>query len=44
MYKDFKNEGNFPLNFLFGNVDQTIKYKANGDATNWFLGKKNFKF
>ena len=41
MYEDFKKEGEFPQNFLFGNADSTIKYKANGDATDWFLGKKN---
>ena len=41
MYQDFKKEGEFPQNFLFGNADNTIKYKANGDATDWFLGKKN---
>ena len=41
IYEDFKNEGEFPINFLFGNADKTIKYKANGDATDWFLGKKN---
>jgi len=41
MYEDFKNECEYPKNFLFGNADNTIKYRANGDATDWFLGKKN---
>ena len=41
MYMDFKNEAHYPQNFLFGNADSTIKYKTNGDATDWFLGKKN---
>ena len=41
MYEDFKNEGQFPQNFLFGNADNTIKYITNGDATDWFLGVKN---
>jgi hypothetical protein len=40
MYEDFKEEGKFPVNFLFGNADNTIKYLTNGDATDWFLGKK----
>ena len=40
MYQDFKEEGQFPVNFLFGNADETIKYLTNGDATDWFLGKK----
>ena len=40
MYEDFKNEGNFPKNFLFGNADKTIQYLTNGDATDWFLGKR----
>ena len=40
MYQDFNNEAQFPINFLFGNADITIKYKTNGDATDWFLGKK----
>ena len=40
MYNDFKEEGEFPQNFLFGNADKTIKYITNGDATDWFLGKK----
>ena len=41
MYLDFKNEAQYPQNFLFGNAASTIKYKTNGDATDWFLGKKN---
>jgi len=41
MYEDFKKEAEFPKNFIFGNADKTIKYRANGDATDWFLGKKN---
>ena len=41
IYEDFKNEAEFPINFLFGNADKTIKYITNGDATDWFLGKKN---
>ena len=40
MYEDFQKEAKFPVNFLFGNADNTIKYKSNGDATDWFLGKK----
>ena len=40
MYQDFKKEAEFPQNFLFGNADNTIKYLTNGDATDWFLGKK----
>ena len=40
MYNDFKKEGEFPQNFLFGNADKTIQYLTNGDATDWFLGKK----
>ena len=40
MYQDFKNEANFPDNFLFGNSDKTIFYMTNGDATDWYLGKK----
>ena len=40
MYEDFKKEGNFPQNFLFGNADTTIKYISNGEATDWFLGKQ----
>ena len=40
MYEDFKNEGNFPQNFLFGNADKTIKYLSNGEATDWLLGKQ----
>ena len=41
MYEDFKKEGQFPQNFLFGNADNTIKYVTNGDATDWFLGVKH---
>ena len=41
IYEDFKNEAEYPVNFLFGNADKTIKYSANGDASDWFLGKKN---
>lgn len=40
MYEDFRKEAKFPVNFLFGNADNTIKYKSNGEATDWFLGKK----
>ena len=40
MYQDFKEEAKFPVNFLFGNADNAIKYLTNGDATDWFLGKK----
>ena len=40
IYEDFKKEAKFPVNFLFGNGDNTIKYKTNGDATDWFFGKK----
>ena len=41
MYQDFKKEANYPINFLFGNGDNTIQYLANGDAADWLLGKKN---
>ena len=41
MYKDFKEEGYFPKNSIFGNSDKTIKSISNGEATDWFLGKKN---
>jgi len=40
MYEDFKKEAKFPVNFLFGNADNTIKYMSNGEAADWFLGKK----
>ena len=40
MYEDFRKEGQFPKNFVFGNADEAIKYLTNGDATDWFLGKK----
>ena len=40
MYEDFDKEAKFPPKYLFGNADVTIKYLANGDATDWFLGKK----
>ena len=40
MYQDFKNEENYPINFLFGNGDDTIYYLANGDGSDWLLGKK----
>ena len=40
MYEDFRKEAKFPVNFLFGNAENTIKYKSNGEATDWFLGKK----
>ena len=41
MYQDFKKEANYPKNFLFGNADKTINYLTNGEATDWYLGKKN---
>jgi hypothetical protein len=41
MYQDFKKEANFPENFEFGNSDATVNYLTNGDATDWFIGKKN---
>ena len=41
MYQDFKKEANFPENFKFGNADETVNYLTNGDATDWFIGKKN---
>ena len=40
MYEDFRKEAKFPVNFLFGNADNTIKYMSNGEASDWFLGKK----
>ena len=40
MYQDFEKEANFPVNFTFGNSDKIIFYMTNGDATDWFLGKK----
>ena len=40
MYQDFLKEAKYPETFLFGNGDETIKYTANGDASDWFLGAK----
>ena len=40
IYQDFKKEANFPKNFEFGNSYKTINYITNGDATDWFFGKK----
>ena len=39
IYKEFKNEANYPKNFIFGNGDKSIHYTTNGDATDWFFGK-----
>lgn len=39
-YKEFEKEANYPHNFLFGNGDKTIKYKANGDASDWMLHER----
>ena len=41
MYEHFKEEANFPVNFLFGNCQKTLGYMSNGEATDWFLGKKS---
>ena len=41
MYEHFKEEANFPVNFLFGNADKTLGYMPNGEATDWYLGKKS---
>jgi hypothetical protein len=41
MYQDFKKEAKFPKNFTFGNADKTLQYMTNGEATDWFLGKKH---
>lgn len=35
MYEDIRDSGNLPSGMLFGNGKQTIKYTANGDATDW---------
>ncbi|CAI2361999.1 unnamed protein product [Moneuplotes crassus] len=35
IYEDIRDQGNLPEGMLFGNGKQTIKYKANGDATDW---------
>ena len=39
IYNEFDKEANYPKNYSFGNGDKTIKYKTNGDATDWFFGK-----
>ena len=41
MYQDFKEEANYPKNFLIEKADKTIYYITNGEATDWLLGKKN---
>ena len=41
MYEHFKEEANFPLNFLFGNAEKNLGYMTNGEATDWYLGKKS---
>ena len=41
MYQDFKKEANFPKGFTFGNAEKNINYMTNGEATDWFLGKKH---
>ena len=41
IYNEFDKEANYPQNYSFGNGDKTIKYKTNGDATDWFFGKMN---
>lgn len=41
LYKEFEKEANYPPNFLFGNGDRTIKYTANGDASDWMLGERH---
>lgn len=38
VYKEFALEGNFPKGVSIGNGMKTIKYKANGDASDWMLG------
>lgn len=35
LYEDIRDEGNLTQGMLFGNGKQTIKYTANGDATDW---------
>ena len=40
IYQEFQREANFPINHLFGNADSTIKYKAFGEATDWYLISK----
>jgi hypothetical protein len=35
MYEDIRDNGHLPQGMLFGNGMQTIKYTANGDATDW---------
>ena len=39
-YKEFEKEANYPHDFLFGNGHKTIKYKANGDASDWMLHER----
>jgi hypothetical protein len=40
MYEDIRDSKVLPEGILFGNGMQTIKYKANGDATDW-MSKQN---
>lgn len=35
MYEDIRDSGHLPQGMLFGNGKQTIKYTANGDASDW---------
>ena len=36
-YNDIQTQGNLPSGFLFGNGQSTIKYTANGEASDWML-------
>ena len=40
VYDEFKNEGHFPDGFKQGNGAETIRYSANGEASDWMLGEK----
>ena len=41
LYQEFKKEANFPLKSILGNAQETVGYKAKGDATDWYLLYKN---
>ena len=41
MFKDFKNESNFSVNFLYEKENNiSVRYMANEEISNWFLLKK----
>ena len=39
MYTDIRDSGLLPKNDLFGNGQQTIRYTANGEATDWMASQ-----